>query len=151
VKPKLSEERFATWPVLATAAAMLVALGLAGCASSGPTGSGSDGVRPEKGPNGTIAYYFQVEASEPGAKIEANGDYVGDAPLKLKVWGDKDGTFHNFGSYTYTIRAYPVRPGQRMQIKEFKTGGWFTEEDKIPSRIYFDFSSPADAPKLPPN
>ena len=94
----------------------------------------------EAGPGGTIAYLVQVETSEPGARIEANGEDVGKSPLTLKIYGDKDGTFHNFGSYDYVIKAYPVRPGQSVQTKVFRTGGWFMPEDKIPSKVYFDMS-----------
>lgn len=115
--------------------AMLATL-LFGCAST-ETG---DKKKVEKGPNGTIAYYVEVETSEPGARIEADGNEVGTSPLKLKVFGDKDGTFHNFGRYQYVVSAYPVKPGQFVQTKVFKTGGWFTPEDRIPTRIYFDLN-----------
>lgn len=92
----------------------------------------------EKGPQGTVAYYIEVNASEPGVRIEANEEYVGNAPVKLKVFGDKDGTFHNFGTMDYVIRAYPNKTNQFIQTKIFRTGGWFSQEDRIPSRIYFD-------------
>ncbi len=68
---------------------LATAIVLAGCSSAPPDA--------ERGPNGTIAYYVQVESSEPGVRIEANNDYVGKTPLTLKIFGDKDGTFHNFG------------------------------------------------------
>jgi hypothetical protein len=29
------------------------------------------------------------------------------------------------------------------QTKEFRTGGWFTPEDMIPKKIYFDFGTAA--------
>jgi hypothetical protein len=67
---------------------------------------------------------------------------VGTAPLKLKIWGDPDGTFHNFGSYDYTVRAYPARQGLSPQIKHFRCGGMFQPEDIIPSKIIFDFGKP---------
>jgi hypothetical protein len=89
----------------------------------------------------------EVESSEPGARIEADNEYIGKTPLTLKVFGDKDGTFHNFGSYHYTITAYPVRPGQQSQTKDFRTGGWFTPEDRIPKKIFFDFGPVPEAPK----
>jgi hypothetical protein len=94
----------------------------------------------EKGPGGTIAYLVQIESSEPGARIEANNDYVGKTPVTLKIFGDKDGTFHNFGSQEYVIRAFPANTNQFVQTKIFRTGGWFSQEDKIPSRIYFDLN-----------
>lgn len=118
----------------------LTALVVAGCATT-------DNTKAEKGPNGTIAYLVEVESSEPGARIEANNDYVGKTPCTLKIFGDKDGTFHNFGSYHYTVTAYPVRAGQQRQTKDFRTGGWFTPEDRIPKKIFFDFGPAQEPPK----
>jgi len=105
---------------------------IAGCAS-GPPGA-------EHGPQGTVAYLVQVESSEPGARLEVNNDYVGTTPMTLKIWGDKDGTFHNFGSQEYIIRAFPANTNLFVQTKAFRTGGWFSQEDKIPSRLYFDLN-----------
>lgn len=116
-----------------------IGLIVAGCATEGP--------KPEKGREGTIAYLVEVESSETGARIEANKEYVGRTPCTLKIFGDKDGTFHNFGSYHYTITAYPVRPGQQPQTKDFRTGGWFTPEDMIPKKIFFDFGPIAGTEK----
>ena len=110
---------------------------LVSCASSG---SG----KPERGPEGTIAYHVQIEASEPDVRIEANNDYIGKAPLSLKIFGDKDGTFHNFGTDDYIIKAFPNKSGQRVQTKVFRTGRWFGREDKIPSRMYFDMNETAE-------
>jgi hypothetical protein len=103
-------------------------------------GCATDSHGPEKGKAGTIAYMVEVESSEPGARIEVNNDYVGKTPTSIKIFGDKDGTFHNFGSPEYKVTAYPPRAGQ-PQTKVFKTGGWFTPEDQIPKKIYFDFRS----------
>jgi len=111
--------------------AALLAFMVAGCSTSGP--------KPEKGPQGTIAYFVEVESSEPGARIEVNNEYVGKTPLTLKIFGDKDGTFHNFGSFDYTVTASPVRVGQQAQTKVFKTGRLFTGQDNIPKKIFFEF------------
>src|ERR1043166_130422 len=105
---------------------------LSGCSSIPPNA--------ERGPNGTIAYFVQVESSEPGVRIEANNDYIGKTPLTLRIFGDRDGTFHNFGSSEYIVRAFPANTNQFLQTKVFRTGGWFSQEDRIPSRIYFDMS-----------
>lgn len=110
------------------AAALIVPL--IGCATSNV----------ERGPQGTIAYNVQIEASDPGARVEANGDYVGKTPMVLKIFGDKDGTFHNFGSDKYIIQVFPVRTNQFIQTKVFRTGGWFSQEDRVPSRLYFDLN-----------
>ncbi len=120
--------RILQWP----AAIIALATFIAGCASA-PPGA-------EHGPQGTIAYFVQIESSEPGARIEVNNDYVGKTPMSLKIWGDKDGTFHNFGSQDYIIRVFPLNTNQFVQTKAFRTGGWFSQEDKIPSHLYFDLN-----------
>ena len=109
----------------------LVALIGGGCA-------GNPGNQPERGPNGTIAYHVKIESSEPGARVEVNEEFVGVTPTEIRVWGDKDGTFHNFGTSDFTIRVFPVHAGQTPQTKVFRTGGWFAQEDRIPQRLFFD-------------
>lgn len=90
-----------------------------------------------------MAYDVLVEASSPGVRIDANGEYVGETPLHLKIFGDPDGTFHDFGSELYEIRALPVATNQFPQVRFFQTGRMFTSEDRIPKRIYFDMAQPA--------
>jgi len=100
----------------------------------------------EYGPEGTIAYSVPIEATEPGVRIEANGEYMGTTPLTLKIFGDKDGTFHNFGSYTYVIRAFPIQTNQYVQTRVFGTGRHFTHEDRIPPKVFFDMNQPPNSP-----
>jgi hypothetical protein len=111
----------------------LMVLLVAGCA-------GPSGLRPEKGLDGTIGYSVRIESSEPGARVEVNEDTVGRTPLDLRVWGDRDGTFHNFGSSDFVIRVYPVQEGQSVQTKSFRTGGWFGQEDRVPKTLFFDLN-----------
>jgi len=107
---------------------------LAGCESVPP------GV--ERGPHGTIAYDVLVDASPPGAQIVANGANIGHTPIHLKIFGDKDGTFHDFGSYYYIVQALPLATNQFAQVRYFGTGRWFSREDHIPQRIDFDMNQP---------
>jgi hypothetical protein len=102
----------------------------------------------ERGPHGTIAYDVLIEASEPGARIEANGSSVGNTPIHIKIFGDKDGTFHDFGSYYYVIRAFPLATNQFAQVRYFGTGRHWVPEDHIPQSIYFDMNQqpPAEPP-----
>lgn len=93
----------------------------------------------ERGPKGSFAYEVELTTSDPGAKIEVKKEYVGDSPLKIKLYGDSDGTFH--GGMDYVIRAYPVRPGQYQQVKVFSGGGRLGPEERIPKKIYFDMNS----------
>lgn len=106
----------------------------------------------ERGPNGTMAYDVLVEASEPGARIEANGQDMGSTPVHLKIFGDPDGTFHDFGSPYYEIRALPLSTNQFEQTRFFGTGQWFGPEDHIPKQIHFDMNqkSQQNPPYGPP-
>ena len=118
---------------------LLLALGPSGCSTTDSNSAGPV----ERGRDGTIAYKVLIESSEPGVRIEANQEYVGETPLTLTIYGDKDGTFHNFGSPEYVIRALPTKPGQAAQAKVFRTGKWFAPEDTIPKRVFFDLEHPA--------
>lgn len=113
----------------------------AGCATPIPPGA-------ERGPQHTMAYDVFIEASYPGVRIEANGEVVGEAPLHLKIFGDPDGTFHDFGADYYEIRALPAATNQFVQTRLFRTGRMWNPQDKIPERIYFDMNQPA--PKYVP-
>ena len=112
---------------------------IAGCATPPPPGV-------ERGPHGTVAYDILVEASDPGARIEANGQDVGNSPVHIKIYGDTDGTFHDFGAYTYVIRALPLTTNQFQQVRVFQTGHWMTPEDRIPDKVYFDMNKPPPPP-----
>ena len=99
-----------------------------------------------------MAYDVVIEASAPGARIEANGTQIGNTPVHLKIFGDTDGTFHDFGSYQYVIRALPLETNQFVQVRVFGTGRGGSHEDLIPQHIYFDMNQPAPAyaPATPP-
>jgi hypothetical protein len=90
-----------------------------------------------------IAYPVPVDASESGTKIEVNYQPLGVAPLTIKIFGDRDGTFHNFGSDEFVVRAYPLRTNEFPQTKIFKTGAFGIKDDKIPETIYFQFAPPS--------
>jgi hypothetical protein len=108
---------------------------LAGCAPQphNPTATS------ERGPDGTIAYNVPVDSSEAGARIQVNGEFIGVTPMTLKIWGDRDGTFHNFGSYDFIIRAYPPGKDRRSVSKIYHTGAFMAQEDRIPEKILFQF------------
>ena len=97
----------------------------------------------EPGPNGTMAYYVKIDATEPGTRINANGQDIGTVPLTLKIYGDKDGTFHDFGSYYYVIQAFPPSTNLFVQTKVYRTGHLFSPEDMVPHEIHFDMSQPS--------
>ena len=121
-----------TWMAAAALAAAMV---LTGCETIPPDA--------ERGPNGTMAYDVLIEASPPGARIEAIGESLGNTPVHLKIYGDPDGTFHDFGSYYYEIKAFPLGTNQFPQTKVYMTGHALTPEDRIPQHVYFDMTRPA--------
>ena len=106
-------------------------------------------INTERGPDGTIVYRVPVEASEPGALIEVNGESIGTAPLVLKIYGDPDGTFHSFGSYEFVVRAYLPNANRPPLTKVYRTGALFAAEDKVPEKIYFDFGAQPGARSNP--
>lgn len=117
-----------------------VLLLLAGCSTSPPRDASHS-------TEGTVAYAVLVESSEP-ARIEANGENEGNTPLTLTLYGDADGTFHNFNRDEFVITAYPLVKGKAPVSKFFMTGGRlsfdsspFRQEDRIPKRIYFDLEA----------
>jgi hypothetical protein len=123
----------------------LSALGLlAGCHTL-PPGA-------EAGPHGTMAYDVLVDATPPGARVHANGADMGTTPLHLKIFGDTDGTFHDFGSPYYIIQAMPLNTNQFTQVRVFGTGQMFGPEDRIPTEIHFDMDRkpPPSPPNVPP-
>lgn len=120
------------------AAGLAAALVLVGCQSI-PPGA-------ERGPHHTMAYDVLVDATPPGARIEVNGQDVGQTPVHIKIFGDPDGTFHDFGSFYYVVKAFPLSTNQYAQVRLFRTGHLLTPEDHIPSRIYFDMSQPQPPP-----
>src|SRR5207244_6742891 len=75
----------------------------------------------ERGPHNTMAYDVLVDASPPGARIEANGQDIGNTPVHLKIFGDPDGTFHDFGSPFYVVKASPLATNQFPQPRYFGT------------------------------
>lgn len=74
----------------------------------------------------------------PGARIEIDGDYVGDAPLEIQ-W---DGWSIN-GLFTtdHEVKALPIYEGQYVQRKFFRGGLVFRgSRDPVPKTILFDMN-----------
>lgn len=136
---KIESTMFMNRLILFSGAVAVVGL-LAGCQTL-PPGA-------ERGPDGTMAYNVAIESSEPGVRIEANNQYIGTTPLTLKIFGDTDGTFHDFGSPEYIVQALPLSTNQFTQTAVFRTGHLFEGEDRIPTRIFFDMNQP---PRPQPN
>ncbi len=86
-----------------TFALALMVLTLGGCATDSKL---------ERGPDGTVAYNVPIDSSEPGAKLEVNGQSAGVTPVVLKIFGDRDGTFHNFGSADFMVIAHSANSSE---------------------------------------
>ena len=101
--------------------AALIAFGLVACESSPPQ------VATQSPPAATAATKtIQIISDPPGARIEVNDDYVGDAPISITVpiQGAK------FTRMTI-IRATPTLQGEYVQSK------YFDGTSEVPSRILF--------------
>jgi hypothetical protein len=79
----------------------------------------------------------QIISEPPGARIEINGAYVGDAPITVELAQRGD-----YFDEDTVIRAIPAERGDYTQIKRFLTSDpWYhpgSAGDKIPSRIFFN-------------
>lgn len=95
-----------------------------------------------------MAYDVLIDASPLGARIQANGAEIGNTPVHLKIFGDPDGTFHDFGGSWYVIKALPIVSNQFEQVRFFGTGRSFGPEDRIPQQVSFEMNHPA--PVSPP-
>lgn len=115
----------------------LAAIFVSGCATT-------EDPNVEKGPQNTIAYNVPVESNLPGTKIEVNYQVIGVAPLSVKIFGDRDGTFHNFGNDEYIVRAYPPDSSYYPKTQIFKTGAFSIKDDLIPKKITFNFDPNTD-------
>lgn len=67
--------------------------------------------------------------SEPiGARIEVNGEYMGDAPCKVEV------VTNGYGKLIekFWVTALPTQGGHYTQLN------WFHKGDKAPARVFFN-------------
>jgi PEGA domain len=77
-----------------------------------------------------------IVSQPPGAKIEVNGRYVGDAPTTVEIESSNDGRFWR----DTIIRAYPADTGY-TQILAFNGKSHWAFSDLVPPRIVFDTRS----------
>src|SRR6266481_7227945 len=75
----------------------------------------------------------QIVSQPPGARIEVNGRYVGDAPTTAEIESSPHGRFWR----DTIIKAYPKDTGY-IQIKAFNGESNWSISDPIPTRISFD-------------
>lgn len=94
--------------------------------------------KPLRGPHGSWGHPVEVVTSDPGSKIEVNKEYIGDSPLTIILYGERDGAFRR--DMDYIIRAYPVRPGQNLQWKYYTGAAGGPRADRVPKKIYFDLN-----------
>jgi hypothetical protein len=76
---------------------------------------------------------IQIVSQPIGAKIEVNGQYVGDAPLSVQVEASEDGRFWK----DTIIKAYPADKGY-TQIRAFNGKSRWTISDMVPPKLFFD-------------
>ena len=82
-------------------------------------------------------YVVEIISEPPGAKIEWDNEYIGEAPVK-RVCTGKVGVL-----VTMIIKAYPISPGQDVQTKILYGNS------PIPRKIYFDMRLKKVYPEIP--
>jgi len=94
---------------------------------------------------------IQIISEPPGARIEMNGDYIGDTPCSVEVPSFADGRFRE----RTVIRAIPTRGGDYTQTKFFHGYAAFNNpylvSDRIPQRIFFNMSLGPANPEIDVN
>jgi PEGA domain len=75
----------------------------------------------------------QIVSQPTGARIEVNGQYVGDAPVSVDIEASTDGRFWR----DTIIKAYPKDTGY-TQIKAFNGKSRWTISDMVPPKLFFD-------------
>ncbi len=78
----------------------------------------------------------EITSSPPGAKIEINGRYVGDAPLKVDIETNAGGRFWR----DTIIKAYPADKGY-TQIRAYNGAARWNISDTVPDEIDFNTRS----------
>ncbi|MDO8302305.1 MAG: PEGA domain-containing protein [Sedimentisphaerales bacterium] len=104
---------------------LVFAIGLIGCESEPYRPTQLNDTSPQ--PNNFIT---TVISAPPGARIEVDNNYVGDAPVDIKWDNQSSDRF----SSSHTVKASPLYPSQQAQVKSFSLG------DKIPKTIFFDLN-----------
>jgi len=83
-------------------------------------------------------HYTEVLSEPPGARIEVDQDYIGEAPIKI-TWEGAAFAGRRFSGKDHVVRAIPVEKGHFVQEKRFAGGQGLAEAgDMIPRRIFFD-------------
>ena len=80
-----------------------------------------------------------IRSEPPGAKIEVNDDYVGTAPVEVKL--PQSGKHHRLKEHDVTIRAIPVEPGQYEQERHLYYNQW------VPENVVFDMTRKSSSSK----
>jgi hypothetical protein len=133
--------------ILRSSFAALILL-MAGCASNTPPIQQTM-AQSERLP--TSGYQIQIISEPPGARIEINSDYIGNAPIVVTVGGtpDPSGTptlsgrsIDGLFAKNTVIRAIPSMDGQFTQSKIFAI------DDQIPHRILFSMGLGPPAPQV---
>jgi PEGA domain-containing protein len=95
------------------------------------------------GLSGRSTKQVQILSEPPGARIEINGGYVGDAPVTVTI-----PTLRGWFTQITTIRALPTRPGQYVQSKVFQGGFTTIPNDAVPSRVFFEMRLGPASPEI---
>ncbi|MFL5812589.1 MAG: PEGA domain-containing protein [Bdellovibrionia bacterium] len=82
-----------------------------------------------------------VVSDPPGARVEANGQFIGNTPLKTEIHRYRNPETGAW--YGFAINAFPTRPGQCSQQKVFP------ENTPMATHMYFDMSLCPVAPARP--
>ena len=90
---------------------------------------------------------MRVVSQPPGARIELNGDFMGETPLSIKVPCTMEERFLE----PVSIRALPNTGGHYVQSKMFWGGNPMGPIDRVPTTIFFDMRLGPSNPSIDVN
>jgi len=119
---------------------LLVVLGIAGCNEEQATIKNVNTPLIAPSPPPEILCTTKIISDPPGARIEIDNDFKGDAPLEIQWYGARYQSEPNgriFFTEEHEVKALPIYGGHFVQGKFF----WSRHAgrpDEIPKTIFFD-------------
>jgi hypothetical protein len=122
--------------------------GLGACSNPSPQYYGAAALNSAT-PQASVTKTIQILSEPPGARIEVNYDYIGNAPCSVEIRCNTRGRFLE----NTVIRALPVEEGytQTKAFIGYDTSIMNRQADPIPARIFFQMNLGPVTPEVDVN
>jgi hypothetical protein len=87
-------------------------------------------------------FQIAIDSDPRGARVECNGDYIGETPATYLVPGNKDRSFNGNWVQGSMIEFVATPPSTATNLfvakKVFRPSAFFQQGDHIPEKMFFD-------------